>query len=90
MHERLPGGGRLGELLRALECDGGVHRQLRLLVELRRLGPLLLDLGEARTQRDVLVRLQLRTCGIEIMQIQIYKRCFARAIEMTIDIAESS
>ena len=71
-----------------LERDRRVHRQLRLLVELRRLGPLLLDLGEPRAQRDVLVAGELAARHVEVVQVQVDERGLARAAEVAIDVAE--
>ena len=88
VEQRLPRGGRLGVLLRALERDRGVHRQLRLLVELRRLAPLLLDLGEPRAQRDVLVAGELRARHVEVVEVEVDERRLARAAEVAIDLAE--
>ena len=65
-----------------------MHRQLRLLVELRRLAPLLLDLGEPRAQRDVLVAGELRARHVEVVQIEVDERRLALATEVAIDVAE--
>src|SRR5262249_29882156 len=74
--------------LGALEGDGRVDRQLGVLVQLRRLAPLLLDLGEPRAKRDVVVADQLRARHVEVVQIEVDERRLAGAPEVAVDLAE--
>ena len=75
-------------MLGLLERDRRVHGQLGLLIEVRGVGPLLLDLGEPRAQPDVLGRGELRARHVEVMQIEVDERGLAPAIELAIDLAE--
>src|SRR6185369_13167688 len=79
-----------------------VDRQLGLLVQLRRVAPLLLDLGEPRAQRPRVVDRgrrraaggatafadQLRTRHVEVVQVEVDERGFAGAAQVAVDLAE--